>query len=225
MDARHVLIILSSTSDANRDFKRNKEPTTTTSWIKLPGLSVELFNAGYIEAIVSHIGHFVAIDEGTRSCRNPSYGRACVEIDLQRPVPGEIWLHGHQLSSCRKAKKSVGPGGGARLGGEKQQVGITAADQGSDPKFQEVVPQNQIEDLDNQLAQDQSNKSRATNHREEDSEGWIRVLNQKSLEPKSNTQKKADAVGVSVDIITPEADVSVEHPVRRALKGTKEKLV
>ncbi|KAL9665844.1 hypothetical protein QQ045_000165 [Rhodiola kirilowii] len=132
-------------------------------------------------------------------------------------------LHGHQLSSCRKAKKPVGPGGGARLGGEKQQVGITAADQGSDPKIQEVVPQNQIEDLDNQLAQDQSNKSGATNHREEDSEGWIRVSNQKSLEPKSNTQKKADAVGVSVDIITPEADVSVEHPVRRALKGTKEK--
>ncbi|KAL9690356.1 hypothetical protein QQ045_010754 [Rhodiola kirilowii] len=108
MDARHVLIILSKASDANRIlahpvrkignylfrlfrwtqyFKRNKEPTTTTSWIKLPGLPAELFNVGYIEAIVQPVGRFLAIDENTRRCKNPSYARACVEIDLKKPVP------------------------------------------------------------------------------------------------------------------------------------------
>ncbi|KAL9662640.1 hypothetical protein QQ045_027473 [Rhodiola kirilowii] len=173
MDARHVLIILSSATEANRilshplrkignylfrlfrwsqDFKRNKEPTTTTSWIKLPGLPAELFNSGYIEAIVRPIGRFLAIDEGTRSCRNPSYARAFVELDLQRPVPDEIWvslgtiggfwqqvlfenkpfycshckLHGHQVSSSRKVKKLAGIVGSDKAVVETRQPAKTA---------------------------------------------------------------------------------------------------
>ncbi|KAL9670915.1 hypothetical protein QQ045_008477 [Rhodiola kirilowii] len=111
-----------------QDFKQNKEPTTTTSWIKLPGLPAELFNSGYIEAIVIPIRRFLAIDEGTWTYRNPSYARACIELDIQKPVSCEIWitlgplggfwqeivfenklfycshckLHGHQLANYRK---------------------------------------------------------------------------------------------------------------------------
>ncbi|KAL9673290.1 hypothetical protein QQ045_029546 [Rhodiola kirilowii] len=154
MDARHVLIRLSSADEANKvlahsmrkagnylfrlfrwsqDFHRIKEPTTTTTWIKLPDLPVQLFDEGYIETLVSPIGRFLAIDNATRSGKNPSFGRACVKIDLKKPVQDELWvnmgasgsyrqqmifenklfycshckLHGHQLSNCRKATRAA----------------------------------------------------------------------------------------------------------------------
>ncbi|KAL9674603.1 hypothetical protein QQ045_030875 [Rhodiola kirilowii] len=154
MDARHVLIRLSSVDEANKvlahsmrkagnyifrlfrwtqDFHRTKEPTITTAWIKLPGLPAQLFDEGYIEALVSPIGRFLTIDDATRSGKNPSFGRACVEIDLKKPVQDELWvnlgasgsyrqqvifenklfycshckLHGHQLSNCCKATRAA----------------------------------------------------------------------------------------------------------------------
>ncbi|KAL9691321.1 hypothetical protein QQ045_011742 [Rhodiola kirilowii] len=151
MDARHILILISSRKESNRilahpfrkvgqslfrlflwtpEFHRWKEPTTTISWIKLPGLLNQLYDEGYLKSIVSTFSRFIAIDERTRVCSNPSFARVCIEVDLTMPIPGEVWvglgtehgfwqpityeaklqycsrchLHGHVLANCRKGK-------------------------------------------------------------------------------------------------------------------------
>ncbi|KAL9667465.1 hypothetical protein QQ045_001825 [Rhodiola kirilowii] len=111
LDARHILIILTSEDESNRilahslrkvgqslfrlfrwtpDFHRRKEPTTTTTWVKLPGLPSQLFDQGYISSIVSTFGRFIAIDEKTRMFSNFIFARACIEHDLSKPIPGEV---------------------------------------------------------------------------------------------------------------------------------------
>ncbi|KAL9679034.1 hypothetical protein QQ045_016887 [Rhodiola kirilowii] len=154
LDVRHILIILTSEDESNRilahplrkaglslfrlfrwtpDFRRRKEPTTTTTWVKLPGLPSHLFDQGYISSIVSTFARFIAIDEKTRMYSKPSFARACIELDLTKPIPGEVWvgfgnshgfwqpityenkllycskckLHGHELSACLKIKSSA----------------------------------------------------------------------------------------------------------------------
>ncbi|KAL9658972.1 hypothetical protein QQ045_021145 [Rhodiola kirilowii] len=151
LDARHILIILTSEEESNRilshpmrkvgqslfrlfrwnaDFHRRKESTVTTTWVKLPGLPSNLFDQGYILSILSTFARFLAIDEKTRMVSNPSFARACIELDLTKPIPNEVWvgygnnqgywqeityesklmycskckLHGHDLSGCRKIK-------------------------------------------------------------------------------------------------------------------------
>ncbi|CAM8896606.1 unnamed protein product [Rhodiola kirilowii] len=151
IDARHILIITSSEEDSNKilahplrkvgqslfrlfrwspDFHRRREPTTTTTWIKLPGLPNQLYDQGYLYTIVSQFSRFIAIDHRTRVVSNPSFARVCIELDLNKPIPEEVWiglpnsdgfwqaityenklsycsrckLHGHDLSNCRKTK-------------------------------------------------------------------------------------------------------------------------
>ncbi|CAM8904624.1 unnamed protein product [Rhodiola kirilowii] len=151
IDARHILIIASSEEDSNKilahplrkvgqslfrlfrwspDFHRRREPTTTTTWIKLPGLPNQLYDQGYLYTIVSQFSRFIAIDHRTRVVSNPSFARVCIELDLNKPIPEEVWiglpnsdgfwqpityenklsycsrckLHGHDLSNCRKTK-------------------------------------------------------------------------------------------------------------------------
>ncbi|KAL9679956.1 hypothetical protein QQ045_017827 [Rhodiola kirilowii] len=94
------------------------------------GPSPEVFDKAYIAVIVSSIGRFVAVDERTRSYSNPSYARACIEIDITKLPSSELVinilgdktimqpivsegkllycskckLHGHQLSTYQKLK-------------------------------------------------------------------------------------------------------------------------
>ncbi|KAL9687241.1 hypothetical protein QQ045_031640 [Rhodiola kirilowii] len=151
LDARHILIIHLSGGDVNKvlahpmrkvgqsmfrmfrwslDFHTRKETMTTTAWVWLLGLPLEVFDKAYIVAIVSSIGRFLAIDERTQTYSNPIYAWACIEIDLSKLLPSELSnnivgdrtiiqpvvfegkllycskckIHGHQLSSCRKVK-------------------------------------------------------------------------------------------------------------------------
>ncbi|KAL9679188.1 hypothetical protein QQ045_017044 [Rhodiola kirilowii] len=148
-DARHILIVLDSDQDAckvlahpmrklghsmfrvfrwTKDFNTRREPSTTTAWIRLNSLPPELYNQGYIATIVSSFARFLAVDNRTMWFSNPSYARACVEIDISKDLPNEVWistgaesgfwqeivyenrlqycskchLHGHLLSTCRK---------------------------------------------------------------------------------------------------------------------------
>ncbi|KAL9667556.1 hypothetical protein QQ045_001918 [Rhodiola kirilowii] len=151
LDGRHILIILQSEEAANRvlahpsrkvgqslfrlfrwlaDFHARKEPTTTTAWVRLLGLPIEVFDKAYIATIVSSFGRYLAVDERTRIYANPSYARACIEVDLAKPLLSEVTInftgdrsiiqsvifegkllycgkcrvHGYQLSSCQKTK-------------------------------------------------------------------------------------------------------------------------
>ncbi|KAL9674890.1 hypothetical protein QQ045_003089 [Rhodiola kirilowii] len=112
-DAKHILIILELEQDANKvlshplrklghspfrifrwnkDFNSKTEPTTTTAWIRLPFLPPGLYNPGFIAAIVSAFGNFLAVDNRTRNFSNPNYARVCMEIDSTKEMPDEVWI-------------------------------------------------------------------------------------------------------------------------------------
>ncbi|KAL9689687.1 hypothetical protein QQ045_010076 [Rhodiola kirilowii] len=152
LDAKHILIGLETETDARNvlshpmrkvghslfrifrwahDFSTKREPTSTTSWVRLLNLPPGLTNPGYIEAIVSSFGTFLAVDNRTRRLTNPNYARVCMELDTLKEHPDEVWistgvdagfwqkivyenrldycvkckLHGHSINICRKAKR------------------------------------------------------------------------------------------------------------------------
>ncbi|KAL9676253.1 hypothetical protein QQ045_004466 [Rhodiola kirilowii] len=99
-DSRHVLIILDSELEARKilahplrkvghsmfrvfrwakDFSSKREPTTTSTWVRLPSLPPEMYNQGYIASIVSSFGRFIAVDSRTSEFSNPSFARVCIE--------------------------------------------------------------------------------------------------------------------------------------------------
>ncbi|KAL9687448.1 hypothetical protein QQ045_031851 [Rhodiola kirilowii] len=110
-DARHILVVLDSEQDANKilahpmrkmgqsmfrvflwekDFSTRREPTTTMAWIRLTSLPPEMYDKGYIEAIVASFGRFLAVDNRTVWFLNPRYARVCVELDILKDPPNKV---------------------------------------------------------------------------------------------------------------------------------------
>ncbi|KAL9681158.1 hypothetical protein QQ045_012939 [Rhodiola kirilowii] len=111
-----------------KDFSTKREPSTTPASVRLNSLPPEMYNQGYIATIVSSFARFLAVDNRTVWFNNPSFARACVEIDISKDLPNEVWIstgpasgfwheiiyenrlqycskcqvHGHLLSTCRK---------------------------------------------------------------------------------------------------------------------------
>lgn len=153
-DSRHVLIILDSEEDVtaalscplrkinhsmfrlfrwNIDYNPKKESTTTTAWVRLPGLPLPLYDRAYISAILSSFSNFLDVDDRTKACLSMKFARACIEIDVTQPIPDKIWInmggeggywqdiemetklsycskcrvHGHELANCRKVAQSA----------------------------------------------------------------------------------------------------------------------
>ncbi|KAL9661686.1 hypothetical protein QQ045_026512 [Rhodiola kirilowii] len=98
-DGRHILVILDSELDA------------------MTALACPLWK--FVD---------VDVDERTRACKSLRFARVCVEVDVTKPIPGEVWvnlpnnqgfvqrveveskltfcmkcqIHGHDVMSCRK---------------------------------------------------------------------------------------------------------------------------
>ncbi|KAL9673994.1 hypothetical protein QQ045_030258 [Rhodiola kirilowii] len=80
-DAKRILIGTRRTEDFipshekarwSKDISTRREPTITTTWIRLTSLPLELYNLGYIESIVSTFGKFLTVDNRTVSFTNPN---------------------------------------------------------------------------------------------------------------------------------------------------------
>ncbi|KAL9689838.1 hypothetical protein QQ045_010229 [Rhodiola kirilowii] len=148
-DSRHLMIILDSEEDANvvltsplskvghamfrlfrysPDYSPKKESSTTTKWVRLPGIHPGFVTRNYVASIVNSFGFFLDLDERSKACATLKYVRACVELDVCSPIPDEVritisdgrvfWqrievegnlayctyckVHGHDMSMCRK---------------------------------------------------------------------------------------------------------------------------
>ncbi|KAL9659166.1 hypothetical protein QQ045_024030 [Rhodiola kirilowii] len=148
-DSRHLMIILDSEEDANAvltsplrkighamfrlfrystDYSPRMESSTTTKWVRLPGIHPGFVTRNYVASIVNSFGYFLDLDERSKACATLRFVRACVELDVCNPIPDEVrislsdgrvfWqkvevegnlaycshckVHGHELSICRK---------------------------------------------------------------------------------------------------------------------------
>ncbi|KAL9678705.1 hypothetical protein QQ045_016554 [Rhodiola kirilowii] len=167
-DSRHLMIILDSEEDAKvaltsplrkvghasfrlfrytPDYSPRRESTTTTKWVRLPGLHPGFVTRNYVAGIVNSFGDFLVLDERSKACSTLKYVRACVEIDVTKYIPEEVritlsdgrvfWqkievegnlsfyshckIHGHTLTECRK-KKPAKNGDRAIPAGEKNRA-------------------------------------------------------------------------------------------------------
>ncbi|KAL9672881.1 hypothetical protein QQ045_029134 [Rhodiola kirilowii] len=151
-DDRHVIIILDSERDVNEiltsplrrvghtmfrlfrwsaDYNPKKESPTVTKWICFPGMPIEMFDGAFLRSLVSSFAMFLDSDVRTKEFESLNYARACVEIDVTKEIPNNVWInlpngrgffqaivvegglkycsrckiHGHELASCRKVNK------------------------------------------------------------------------------------------------------------------------
>lgn len=61
-------------------------------WVKFPQLPLRYYNASMLKQIVSSFGSYLQADQNTIQYKQPRHARACVEADLAKALPSEVWI-------------------------------------------------------------------------------------------------------------------------------------
>lgn len=67
----------------------------TMVWIRFPGLNLFFYDESILMALVAVVGKPIKVDSNTLDVRRGRFARVCVEIDLNKPVVGRVWLKGN----------------------------------------------------------------------------------------------------------------------------------
>ncbi|KAL3655747.1 hypothetical protein CASFOL_000143 [Castilleja foliolosa] len=113
VDARHVLLIAENKEDMikvqtqvshrintslfrvfswHMDFDFTKDSTKVPIWITLHRLPVVFMSPTLLEKIGNMLGKFLTVDEKTMELSNGLKPRICVEMDVSKELPSEMWL-------------------------------------------------------------------------------------------------------------------------------------
>lgn len=66
----------------------------TTVWIRFPGLNLVYYDESVLLALASAVGKPIKVDTNTLKVQRGRFARICVEIDLNQPVVGKVWVDG-----------------------------------------------------------------------------------------------------------------------------------
>lgn len=66
----------------------------TTVWIRFPGLNLIYYDESVLLALASAVGKPIKVDTNTLKVHRGRFARICVEIDLNQPVVGKVWVDG-----------------------------------------------------------------------------------------------------------------------------------
>ncbi|RYR03236.1 uncharacterized protein LOC107646856 [Arachis ipaensis] len=75
-----------------------KEVRKVTDWIRIPNLSIELYNHRFLWRVGSTIGHMLKIDRTTSIYSRGHFARICVDIDLRKQLVPKISVFGEVLN-------------------------------------------------------------------------------------------------------------------------------
>lgn len=67
----------------------------TMVWIHFLGLNLFYYDESILMALAATIGRPIKVDANTLDIRRGRFARVCVEVDLNKPVVGTVWLQGH----------------------------------------------------------------------------------------------------------------------------------
>ncbi|CAJ2671540.1 unnamed protein product [Trifolium pratense] len=67
----------------------------TMVWIRFPGLNLVFYDESVLLALGAAVGTPVKVDRNTLDVKRGRFARVCVEIDLNKPVIGKVWIKGH----------------------------------------------------------------------------------------------------------------------------------
>lgn len=134
--------------------------SSTAVWVRLPGLPLELFQQEVLSDAGNAIGKMVKVDTHTHESSRGKYARICVEIDLTKPLIGEITigphiqlveyegldiicfscgLYGHSSGNCPTASTQA-PAKETSAGAQEDQSSAMALDEYSIAKSGDVTP-------------------------------------------------------------------------------------
>lgn len=80
------------------DLDFHPEVTTidkTLVWVRFPILNLLYYDESILMAMGVMVGTSVRVDKNTLGVARGRYARVCVEIELQKPVIGKVWVNGH----------------------------------------------------------------------------------------------------------------------------------
>ncbi|XP_045798039.1 uncharacterized protein LOC123892283 [Trifolium pratense] len=64
----------------------------TMVWIRFPGLNLFYYDESILLALASAVGRPIKVDSTTLDVRRGRFARVCVEINLNQPVVGKVWI-------------------------------------------------------------------------------------------------------------------------------------
>ncbi|KAJ4841788.1 hypothetical protein Tsubulata_010536 [Turnera subulata] len=68
--------------------------TSVVAWIRVPGLSTELYQLAILKEIGNRIGQFLRVDYSTQKTERGRFAKAAVELDLSHPLQTETCVDG-----------------------------------------------------------------------------------------------------------------------------------
>nr|XP_027061780.1 uncharacterized protein LOC113688220 [Coffea arabica] len=69
---------------------KNGQPSTTATWVRLPGLPLEYYDREILARVGNKIGKLISMDARTANSKRGRYARFCIEIDLSKPFPTSL---------------------------------------------------------------------------------------------------------------------------------------
>lgn len=73
----------------------NAKIDRTTVWIRFPGLSLVYYGESFLLALASVVGKPIKVDRSTLKVEGGRFAKICVEMDLNQPAVGKVWLNGY----------------------------------------------------------------------------------------------------------------------------------
>jgi hypothetical protein len=67
----------------------------TLVWARIPDLNVVFYNESFLLALASALGTPIKVDMNTVNVTRGKFARICIEVDLDKPVVGKVWIHNH----------------------------------------------------------------------------------------------------------------------------------
>jgi hypothetical protein len=65
----------------------------TTVWVRLLDLNVLFYDESSLLVVASTLGSLIKVDMNTLKVERSRFARICVEITLNQPVVGKVWIH------------------------------------------------------------------------------------------------------------------------------------
>ena len=74
------------------NFHVGRESSLVLVWFSFPNLPIHLFDKNCLFSIANAFDSPLYVDSATASLLRPSVARNCVEVDLLRPLPKQVWI-------------------------------------------------------------------------------------------------------------------------------------
>jgi hypothetical protein len=67
----------------------------TLVWARIPDLNVVFYDEIFLLALASALGTPIKVDMNTVNVTRGKFARICIEVDLDKPVVGKVWIQNH----------------------------------------------------------------------------------------------------------------------------------